>query len=308
MSASPRLEFGYCPPSGNRLFETVRAREFVDDLHAVLDVATQGFASLWIPDHLQFERRYRLECWTLLTWLAARYPGVKLGTIVMANSFRSPALVAKMAATLQTLSGGRLILGYGAGWHAEEYHAYGFPFPSPRVRVDMLEEGVQVMRALWTEAPANFTGQHYAIADAYNEPRPDPAPLLMIGGGGERRTLRVVARYADWWNDVLRPVDALQHKLAVLREYCQAEGRDFERIVKSVMVRVVIDRSHQAALERAAALPAAEPVVAGDPAAVRERLSELAELGMQVCQVALAGFPATDDMRLFLDEVAPAFA
>ena len=306
MATIPRVEFGYGPPAGERQFETVRPAEFISDLHRVLDVAAQGFGSLWIPDHLQFGTRYRLECWTMLVWLAARYPNVKLGTIVMSNSFRQPALMAKMAATLQTLSGGRFILGYGAGWHAEEYRAYGYDYPSPGERVAMLEEGVQVIRALWTQSPANFQGRYYRLSDAYCEPRPDPLPPIMIGGGGEQRTLRVVARHADWWNDVLRPPDELRHKLAVLRRHCEAEGRDYDSLPKSVNVRIVLDRSHSAALARAAALGDA-PCLKGDPAAVRDQLAALADLGVSMFQVVLAGFPATDDLRLFLDEVVPAF-
>lgn len=308
MATSPRLEFGYGPPAGERQFETIRPNQFVADLHSVLDVATQNFSSLWIPDHIQFGTRYRLECWTMLTWLAARYPNVKLGTIVMANSFRHPAMLAKMAATVQTLSGGRFILGYGAGWHEEEYRAYGYDYPSAGVRVAMLEEGIQVIRALWTQSPANFQGKYYHLTDAYNEPRPDPVPIVMIGGGGEQRTLRVVARHADWWNDVLRPPAELAHKLAVLRQHCEAEGRDYESIPKSVNVRIIIDRSHHAALARADAIPGAGPMLKGDPAAIRDQLHELADLGVSMFQVVLAGFPETDDLRLFVDEVMPAFS
>src|SRR5438552_671933 len=109
MSPLPRLEFGYSPPIRDREFgETIRPASFVTDLHRIMDVASQGFTSFWLGDHLQFGVRYQHECWTQLAWLAARYPTVRLGTLVMANSFRSPALLAKMAATLQVLSGGRL--------------------------------------------------------------------------------------------------------------------------------------------------------------------------------------------------------
>lgn len=304
----PRLEFGYNPPAGDRQFEHINTRTFVKDLHSVMDVASQGFTSVWMPDHLQFEKRYRLECWTELVWLAARYPTVKLSTIVMSNSFRPPALLAKMGATLQTLSEGRFILGYGAGWHEEEYRAYGYPYPSPGKRVEMLEEGVKVIRALWTQSPANFQGKYYQLDNAYCEPMPDPVPPIMIGGGGEQRTLRVVARHADWWNDVLRPTDVLKHKLDVLRQHCQAEGRDYDSIPKSIMVRVVINPSHSAALARAAAVPGDGLLIKGDPAAVRDQLREIADLGIGMFQVCLANWPDTDDMRLFFDKVIPAFS
>ena len=232
MVERPRMEFGYHPPSGERRLEVIRPREFVSDLHHSLDIATQSFGSIWVSDHMNYEDEFRLECWTQLAWIAARYPGVKLGTVVMSNSFRSPSLMAKMGASLQSLTEGRFILGYGAGWHEGEHNAFGFGYPSPRVRVEMLEEGVQVIKALWTESPANFSGVHYRIANASCEPRPDPVPPIMIGGAGERRTLRVVARYADWWNDLLRPPAEQRRKLEVLRQHCHAEGRDYDSIRK----------------------------------------------------------------------------
>lgn len=302
------MEFGYSVASGDRGMEAIRPGLFHGDAGRVLAIATEAFPSIWVSDHLMFGAKHRWECWTWLTWLAARYPNIQLGTLVLCNAFRNPALLAKMAATLQELSGGRLILGYGAGWHAEEFHAYGYDYPTPAERVGMLEEGVQVIRALWTQAPANFTGRYYRLSDAHCAPRPEPAPVLMIGGGGEQRTLRVVARYADWWNDVASTPDVIRHKLGVLREHCQAEGRDYDRIRKTLMVRVAIDRSHAAALGRAAALP--EPrtsLLAGDPAAIRDQLAELAELGISLCQIVLPGFPDTSDLRLFVDEVMPAF-
>jgi alkanesulfonate monooxygenase SsuD/methylene tetrahydromethanopterin reductase-like flavin-dependent oxidoreductase (luciferase family) len=309
LAATRSLEFGYCPPSGDRGLETVRPGTFVQDLQRVIDIAAPAFSSIWVPDHLMFGSKYRLECWTQMVWIAARYPSVDVGAIVLANSFRHPALVAKMAATLQAFSGGRCILGYGAGWHEEEYRAYGYDYPPASTRIAMLEEGVKVIRALWTEAPANFQGTFYQLAGAYCEPRPDPLPPIMIGGGGEQRTLRVVARHADWWNDVARPPDVLRRKLAVLRDYCQEEGRDYARLRKSSMLRVYIDRSHAAALERAGdALQSDNPPLAGDPAAVREQLHELAEIGIDLCQLIFPRFPDTDDLRLFIDEVLPAFS
>ena len=205
MTDKPRMDFGYNPPTGERGLETIRPRDYLPDLHRSLDVASQGFSSLWISDHINYGSEFRMECWTLLTWIAARYPGPKLGTIVMSNSFRSPSMMAKMGATLQHLSSGRFILGYGAGWHEGEYRAFGFDYPSPGVRIDMLEEGVQVIRRLWNDAPANFDGRFYRVEDAHCEPLPDPPPPIMIGGAGERKTLRVVARHADWWNDLARP-------------------------------------------------------------------------------------------------------
>ena len=125
---------------------------------ASLRLAAPAFESLWVSDHLMTEDRFRLECWTQLTWIAARFPEPLLGTIVMANSYRHPPLLAKMAASLQYLSGGRFILGYGAGWAEHEYRAYGFDFPSARTRIEQMVEGIEVIRALWTGGPVDYAG------------------------------------------------------------------------------------------------------------------------------------------------------
>ena len=313
MTGGARLEFGYHPPSGDRNLEVINPGEYQSDLYRVLDIATQGFGSLWVSDHFAHAGEYRIECWTLLSWLAARYPGVKLGTMVMANSFRSPSLMAKMAASLQELSSGRLILGYGAGWTEEEYRAYGFDFPRLRIRVEMLEAAVQIMKALWAGGPATFSGKHYSVENAYCEPRPEPPPTLLLGGAGEKYTLPLVARHADWWNDLSRPVDELAHKLDVLRESCEAQGRDFSAIRKTLTLRLFIDRSHSKAIEtashwRGADWTAIQSPIVGDPSAMRERFAEFAEMGFDMCICCFPGFHEPGDVRLFMDEVIPAFS
>ena len=169
------------------------------------------------------------ECWTLLTWIAARYPEVGLSTLVMSNTFRHPSVVAKMGATLQELSGGRFALGYGAGWHEGEHSAFGLELFSPGERIDRMEEAIKVIKTLWSESPASFSGRYYSVNNAHAEPRPDPAPPIMIGGAGERKTLRVVAKHADWWNDVARPVAELQHKLNVLKSTAMKPAAIFTR-------------------------------------------------------------------------------
>jgi len=307
MSDTPAMDFGYNPPSGDRGLETIKPRQYPADLHRSLDVATQGFTSLWVSDHLNYADEWRLECWTLLTWIAARYPGQGLGTIVMSNTFRSPALMAKMGASLQELSSGRFILGYGAGWHEGEHNSYGYDFPRPGIRIDMLAEAIQVIRAMWTDAGATFSGEHYRVDDVHCEPRPDPAPPIMIGGAGERRTLRVVAQHADWWNDLPRPTDVQRHKLAVLREHCEAVGRDYDTVRKTITARVFIDRSHSRAMDMAGEWGGDTPI-AGDPRAVRDQLARMAELGFDMFIATFPDFQGLGDMRLFMDEVIPAFA
>jgi alkanesulfonate monooxygenase SsuD/methylene tetrahydromethanopterin reductase-like flavin-dependent oxidoreductase (luciferase family) len=303
------IGFGYNPPTGDRQIERVDPRTFGRDLGRVLDVATQALDSVWVSDHHMTADRYRLECWTQLTWIAARYPGPLLGTVVMANSYRHPPLLAKMAASLQELSGGRLILGYGAGWAEDEYRAYGYEYPPARVRIAQMVDGIKVMRALWSGHPATYRGQYYQVTDAYCEPRPAPPPPVMIGGDGERYLLRAVAEHGDWWLPYSRNTEALRHKLDVLGAHCRDVERDVDSIRKAYTFLVFLDRNRQAAIDRAGSrLENAErPVFAGDPAALREFLAERIELGFDHFPLVFPGFPETDDIELFVDQVLPAF-
>jgi len=303
----PLMDFGYNPPCGERGYEVITPRNYLYDLHRALDVASQNFSSLWSSDHLNYGSEFRVECWTMLTWMAARYPGPMLGTVVMCNSFRSPALLAKMSASLQEMSTGRLILGYGAGWYEDEYRSYGFDYPSAGVRVDMFEEGVQIIKKMWVDSPANFKGKYYRIDKVYCEPRPDPQPILMLGGGGEKKTLKVVAQYADWWNDVMRPIPDLSRKLAILQKHCETVGRDYNSIRKTLAPRFFIDKDHKKALRMAESKNASGQVIAGDPMAVCDQLYEIAEMGFDMVVTTFPKFQELDDMKLFVDEVIPRF-
>ena len=307
MLHKPRMEFGYNPPCGDRGYELIRPKEYMSDLHSALDVASQSFGSLWSSDHLNYSSEFRVECWTLLTWMAARYPGPMLGTVVMCNSFRNPSLLAKMSASLQHMASGRLILGYGAGWYEEEYRSYGFDYPSAGIRIDMFKEGVEIIRRMWTDSPANFEGAHYRVENVFCEPRPDPQPILMLGGGGEKRTLKIVAEQADWWNDVMRPTKDLKRKLKVLENHCIEVGRNYDEIRKTLAPRFFIDSSNKRAKEMAEGREASGQVIAGDPSAVREQLDELVEMGFDFVVATFPRFQELDDMKLFVNEVMPYF-
>jgi len=301
------MDFGYNPPCGERGYEIINPRNYLYDLHRALDVASQNFTSIWSSDHLNYGSEFRVECWTMLTWMAARYPGPMLGTVVMCNSFRNPSLLAKMSASLQQMSAGRLVLGYGAGWYEEEYRAYGFDYPSPGVRVDMFEEGVQIIKNMWINSPANFTGKYYQIDNVYCEPRPDPEPILMLGGGGEKKTLKVVAQYADWWNDIMRPIPDLKRKLEILKDHCESVGSDFGNIRKTLAPRFFIDKNHKKALEMAEGKNDSGQVIAGDPSAICEQLHELVEMGFDMVITTFPKFQDLDDMKLFVEKVIPNF-
>jgi len=179
-----------------------------------------------------------LEGWTALAALAAATRRIRLGVLVTANVHRHPAVLANMAATVDVISGGRLEIGLGAGWNAQECDAYGIPLFSVRERLERLDEAAQVIRLLLRQEVSSYDGQYYRLADARCEPKPvqQPAPPLGIGGSGEKRTLRTVARWADHWNYSGGAPDELRHKLEVLRRHCADVGRDVDEIVVSASV------------------------------------------------------------------------
>jgi alkanesulfonate monooxygenase SsuD/methylene tetrahydromethanopterin reductase-like flavin-dependent oxidoreductase (luciferase family) len=302
---TPPIEFGYFGPTGSA---QARGNDFSPALHRALDIARQSFTSLWFADHFMFGDADVREAWVMLSYAAALAPELQLGHLVSCNSYRPPALVAKMSASLQSLSQGRFVLGYGAGWKQDEYLAYGYDFPSAATRIAMMEEGLQIINALWRDEQATFHGQYYHIDNARCEPRPNPVPPIMIGGGGEQLTLRAVARHADWWNCYSLSPATARHKLDVLKEHCKAEGRDFASIRKTWSGPVIIARDHQAALSQAGDLLQKEkPPIVGDPSAVAERIQEFAELGFDLFQIEFERFPDTADMELFIAEVMPRF-
>jgi alkanesulfonate monooxygenase SsuD/methylene tetrahydromethanopterin reductase-like flavin-dependent oxidoreductase (luciferase family) len=176
------------------------------------------------------------------------------------------------------------------------------------VRIEQLVEGIEVMKALWTGAPATYQGRYYQVTDAYCEPRPSPVPPVMIGGDGERYLLRAVASHGDWWLPYSRHLDVLQTKIDVLKAHCRDVGRDYASIRKAYTMVVYLSRDREAARRRAgAALERDTPAFAGDPADMRRHLSRLVELGFDHFPLVFPDFPKTDDMRLFVDEVLPAF-
>jgi alkanesulfonate monooxygenase SsuD/methylene tetrahydromethanopterin reductase-like flavin-dependent oxidoreductase (luciferase family) len=179
-----------------------------------------------------------LEAFTLLSLLAGWTTTIRLGTLVLCDAYRNPALTAKMAATLDVLSGGRLELGYGAGWHEEEYRGYGYEFAPAATRIAMMEEGLAIITALWGGGPATVHGRYHRITDAICQPVPRqrPRPPITIGGGGERLLLRAVARHADVWNYFPIPLADYDRKRAVLHDHCKRIGREPASLDQSLMV------------------------------------------------------------------------
>jgi F420-dependent oxidoreductase-like protein len=232
-----RLRFGIKTPPQLTTYE------------AMLRVWTEAdqiptFEHAWLFDH--FMPIYSdptgpcLEGWTLLAAFAARTERLRVGLMVTGNTYRHPAVLANMGATVDIISNGRLDFGVGAGWNELEHSAYGIPLYSPGERIRRLGEACEVTRRLWTETVANFDGRYYQLKDARCEPKPvqKPYPPFIIGGGGEQLTLRVVAQYADIWNLPGVPVDEFRHKSNVLDQHCADIGRDPATIERSIHVEV----------------------------------------------------------------------
>lgn len=276
------------------------ARVMVEYNDRYIEAMQPHFDTIWVEDHLQWGVRPTLEAMTTLAFLAGKYPGLRMGHIVLGQSYRSPSLTAKMAANLQLLMEGRFILGIGAGWKEDEYRAYGYPYPSAGQRIDELEEAVQIIRAMWTESPATFKGEYYHIEEAECMPQPNPPIPLLIAGGGEKKTLRVVAKYADWWNHNLCDAEEFAHKQRVLEKHCREVGRDPSEIVHTYngWVSIAEDRSQ---------LQTREGVytVAGTPDEVTRELEQFVNLGVKHFQLRILDYPTMDGLRLFVEKVVP---
>jgi F420-dependent oxidoreductase-like protein len=208
-----------------------------------------GFRQVTVMDHLYQipgvgeVTEPMLEGWSVLNALARETSRVLLGTQVTGVTYRNPALLAKLGATLDVVSAGRAIMGIGAAWNEQEHIGYGFEFPSVRERMDRLEEALAIIKAMYTEERATFAGHYYQVNQALNNPRPiqPGGPLVMIGGGGEKRTIRIAARYADITHWFAQGLEMLKHKTDVLFGYCAEIGRDPETIDRAVNAPVIVD-------------------------------------------------------------------
>lgn len=206
----------------------------------ILPAALPYFDSLWIADHFYgFDADKTegfLEGWVTLTWLAARFPDVQLCHHVLGHGYRNPALIAKMASTLQVLSGGRFMLGIGGGWREDEYRSYGYDFPSTATRLRQLEEVIQICRLMWTEQHPTFSGKYFSIDDAAATPRPDVVPPVCIGSAGEQIGLPIVGRQADMWNTSFKSPEDWMRKRGIVDAAATEVGRDPAAIESCVTI------------------------------------------------------------------------
>jgi F420-dependent oxidoreductase-like protein len=284
-----------------------------DTVLALVQACEQaGLDSVWMPDHFMFPDEEHpekevpvMECFVVLGALAARTSRIRLGQLVTGVPYRNPALLAKMCATLDVISHGRCIVGLGAAWHEPEFIAYGWPFPSVRVRLEMLEEAVQVVDRLLTQRPAHFNGNHYFVQHAYNDPMPvqKPRPPIMIGGSGERRTLKLVAQYADYCN-VFGDPGTVAHKFEVLRRHCETVGRPFSAITLCNHRGILIAGDEAELAAKKERHPDFGGIV-GTPQAVIDQLKEYAAAGSQYMTFNLADAEDIPAIRLLGEAVLP---
>ena len=259
-----------------------------------------------------------MECWTTLAALAPLTSRMRIGTIVTGNTYRHPTVLAKMAAQVDIISGGRLICGLGAAWQQNEHEAYGIPFYTVQERLARLDEACQVLKALWTQDRSTFKGRYYQLADAPLAPKPvqRPHPELMIGGGGEKVTLKIVARHADHWN-VWGGPDVLARKGALLDGYCRAAGRDPKSLTRSANMALLFseDPAEQDKLFTAltkrfgmADAVARDTMLAGSAGAIRDKLGRLREAGVGMLFIpTLFMKDARPALDRFMKEIVPQF-
>ena len=271
-------------------------------------VDATGWDGIWVADHFMPMSNVRgdgpRETWAMLSAIAAVTERVRLGNIVCGNTYRHPTILANTAATVDVISGGRVILGLGAAWDQNEHDAYGITLPPAKERLDRLEEACQVIKAVTGPEPGSFKGAHYEVTNAFTGAHPVNAPLpLLVGGHGEKRTLQIVARHADEWNAWCPPAE-MQRLSAVLDRHCEAEGRDPATVKRtSMMVFAFADDPP------VPAGPAAQLV--GTVAELQDAMQAYADAGVDEILVPdwawAAGPQRLDGIDRFLAEVAAPF-
>ena len=300
-------------------------------IEAVRRAEELGYAAAWAPDHFNTGRdNAEYEVWTLLSALANATDEIGLGSLVLSNDYRNPALVAKMAATLDVVSNGRLELGLGAGWRRSEYEAYGWEWREGFERLLRLDEGIRVMKEMWTEAEPAFDGDHYTIEDAYCNPGPvqEPHPPILVGGVGEEVTLKLVAKLADVWNtDVFNgDVETLEHKIGVIEDHCATVGRDPGEIEYSwdghvictrdeekrdrlldLMLPIQFSEEYQDQADIETRADAANFFIVGEPAECAAAIEERVDVGVTKFMCWFADYPDFEGMELFADDVMGQF-
>jgi F420-dependent oxidoreductase-like protein len=325
------MRFGAFVPQGWRL--DLAGIDLADHWAAMTRVATaiesSGYESAWVYDHFHTvpaaTQEVTYEAWTLMAALAGATSTVRLGQMCTCNSYRSPAYLAKVAASIDVISGGRLEMGIGAGWYQEEYEGYGFEFPRPAVRIGQLAEAVEIMKLMWTEDVVSYEGRHYTLRGAISRPKPlqQPHVPLWVAGGGEQLTLRVAAQHAAYTNFGI-DLEQFERKSVALEGHCRDSGTDFGAIVRSSNFNIICAATERDVEDKLAWLGDKMRALvdenrartqveefrrfSGTPEQIVEKLRPWADAGLEYTIVYFPD-PAYDltGVELFAREVAPAF-
>jgi F420-dependent oxidoreductase-like protein len=283
-----------------------------------------GYDSIWVYDHFHTvptpEIEPTLECWMATAALARDTSTIRIGQMVTCNNYRNPALLAKMASTVDVLSHGRLDFGIGAGWYQEEYEAYGYPFPDGPERLRQLDEALQIIHAMWKEPHATFEGKHYQVTGAINEPKgvQKPHPPIWVGGSGEKVTLKLVAKYGDACNiSTGMDPEGYRRKYDILREHCENLGRDYNTVLKTAHIFMTLleeGQDPEKATERIRALRKRtleefrKQVFVGTSTEAVDYLTQIAEAGTDYSVIYFYNdYGRLDTFQQFAAEVLPAF-
>jgi F420-dependent oxidoreductase-like protein len=273
-----------------------------------------GYHSVYVADHLVTvppSQSMLFECWTTIAALLRETERIRVGQLVTCNDYRHPGLQAKMASTVDTIGKGRFTFGIGAGWYEPDYFSYGFEFQDNPTRLRKLEEAVQIILSMWTETETTFKGEHYQVAGAINQPKgvQEPHIPMMIAGGGEKMTLKLVAQYADLCNLLGAPAEVAR-KLDILEKHCETVGRDYDDIQRTVLMYSSMGATDQEARDR---LPQWIPAVfpgeladyglVGTIDTIRERIAAYEEIGVDEL---IVSFPDSIDL-IAIDAFAEAF-
>ena len=310
------MKFGVMVPQGWRM-DLVDFPDPIEAYEAMTRVAQEaealGFASVWLYDHFHTipvpSQEVTFECWMSTAALARDTKRVRIGQMVTCNGYRNPALLAKMASTVDVMSHGRLDFGIGAGWYEHEYRAYGYDYPEAPERLRYLREAIQVILAMWTQDEAVFDGKYYHVQGAINQPKGVQKPHipLLIGGGGEKVTLKLVAQYADACN-IGGTIQTIRHKLAVVKQHCEEVGRDYTTIRRTSSNLCLIGETEEAALatlnphQRDLVTMMQATSLIGTPETIRQRLAEYEEAGIQELILWFPDAAKLESLRLFAQE------
>jgi F420-dependent oxidoreductase-like protein len=330
-----KVEFGvwipgqlitYPPPHTlfHALHYNLRELNFKDIREAALKADKLGYHSLWISDHFSWEhRREKLECLTILSALSSITENIRLGSLVLCYLYRHPGLLAKMSSILDMISNGRLELGIGACWNEVECQNFGIEFPTTKIRFEMLKESIEILKKLWIQEITTYNGKYYTIKNAYNEPKPlqKPHPPIMIGGSGEKQTLKLVAKYADKSN-FGGTINTINRKMSILRRHCDKLGRDYDSIMKTTNLSVAISPTEEDYLIDMRSRYDAEGspgsfdkwlkkaedfYVSGNADECISKIERYVKLGIQLFIIRFGEYPKIDDMEYFAKKVIPKF-